>query len=220
MTTIKRGSKIPLEIWIQAHIQWIPLLVLRVVFILVGIIISPVVLALIKRQRYNAFGEIDCKYNFDRYPGGSKLGWEFISIPPSWANGNKFEKFIWLFGNDEDGFLGDRYGKWSANCDAKERKLINKFKWGFLRNPCNNLSRYTKTFSVKTTDLTKVEFWGKYNKDDGGSMVRATDKSGRVYYGYCNEKKGNRMMGFKVYARHGDTPENVDDQDRGFTYRF
>lgn len=220
MKAINRGCKIPLDVWIKAHCQWIPLLALRVVFIMLGLLVSPIVLGLIRKQETNAFGEGDCQYNFDRYPGGSSKGWEFISIPPQWSSGNKLEKFIWLFGNDEDGFLGDRYGKWSANCDAKERKLVNKFKWGFLRNPCNNLSRYTKTFSVKTTDLRKVEYWGKYDKNEGGSMVRATDKNGKVHYGYCDDKKGGRMMGFKVYARHGNEPEHPDDQDRGFTYRF
>ena len=220
MAAVKLGEKIPFKVWVKAQAQWIPRLIFRVLMILVGIVISPIPLLLSKKQSHNRFGEPSgVEYKYDRYPGAGGNGWEFNCVPTDWMDSsNPLKRFIWLFGNDEDGYYGDHYGMWSEIRKRKERKWLSMFLWGFVRNAVNNMSRYTSLYSVNCNECA-IEFWGSYNEDTGPYMVKATHlPSGRVYYGFGDEPTG-RMMGFKVYPRHGEEPESIDDADRGFTYR-
>lgn len=218
MKPIHKGKEIPTRIWVRAQLQWIPRFFVRLLFSLVGLLIAPICLALAKTYDTNAFGEPRIAYDLSRYPGADPEGsWEFHSLPTEWKH--KWpHRLLWLFGNDEDGYYGDRYGMWSQITDQKTRSWLSQYRWAFLRNRVNNLSRYTSWFSIDVNECD-IEYWGSYFRSEGPYMVRATHRdTGRTVYGYGNKPKGV-MIGFKVYPRHGSELESVDDKDRGFTYR-
>lgn len=213
----QNDTKVPLKMLLVAHKQWLPLLATRLIAVAIGVIIGPFIIKMGKHFPTNRFGEGATPYNYDYAPNASKEGWEFFSLDPDWRDKSFFHHFLWFYGNDEDGFLGDIRGKWSGICDGKERSFKNMYKWNALRNPANNLSRYSQMFNCNVNNCD-IEYWGDFDKDDGATLTKATDRdSGRVYYGYRNSAGAN--MGFKVYPKHALEVQPDDNEDRGFTYR-
>lgn len=232
-----KGS-VPFIIWIKAICRWIPLFILDSLIIIIGIFIGPLIVLLLKKFDTNIFGEPKIIFNRDQYPNSSLQGWEFLSIDPKWKTGNILQRFLWLFGNEEDGALGDRRGWWSNNVKGKERNFWNKYWWLTIRNPANNASRYTKLYSCMVNDCN-IEYWYDYKTPDdsplvlGKHFVIATDRNtDHKYYGYRNVmtlfKKYtdsytgwalNIVLGFKLKPSHADNFQAPDDAHKGSSYR-
>lgn len=227
---IYRGSAIPEGVWADARSQWFRLAAKRAFYILAGLIVVPLVIRLARTKEFNRFGEGHCEYNRLIYEAANPMGWWFHALPPAWRNGNWWQRFLWLFSNDEDGLYGDRRGYWSDRCYGEEKSFANKYKWAALRNPANNLSRYTEDFACYPNQC-QIEYWGDYESPDdspvktGWHFVKAKDKvTGRVYYGFRQvEREGgkvyNRSFGFKLKPSHADEVQAPDDAHKGFTYR-
>ena len=200
-------EKPTLKTWMKAWIQWITLFLLTVVGTLVGLLlVQPLIIVAlkIKYQMFcrqapnNPFGESIVEHSDHYMDAGSSGFWEFWSVNPSWHNGNFLQFFIWLFGNDEDGFLGEPNGKHSARRNGKERSFLSMWLW-CLRNPFNNAKRYWSLMRCEV-DFCHIRWGGDgeardtygnvlLNDDDplktGWYFVEATDKrTGKKYYGF------------------------------------
>jgi hypothetical protein len=219
---------IPTSVWVRAWCQWVWLAAVRLPAILAGLVVVPFAIRKAKRQMANRFGEQACPFP---YPGANPEGWVFYNVPWAYRTARGWRGFLWLFGNDEDGFYGDRRGWWSANQDGQERSWWSMYQWAALRNPANNLSRYTTMYGCLVNDCT-IEYWGDYVTPDnrpllpGAHFVVATSPAGRKYYGYrkvtdSGDGTGyNWSLGFKLKPEHADNPQAPDDAHKGFTLRI
>jgi len=216
-------SDIPEKVWRKAWLQWLALASFRLFAIVAGLAMVPVAIMLSKEQCAHQFGEP--AEPFMPYPDANPNGWVFYSVPLVWRDGNMLKRFVWLFCNDEDGFYGDMRGWWSSDQKGKERSFASMFKWAALRNPANNLSRYTKAFTCLVNECS-IAYFGDYDSPDnrpviiGAHFVIATDADGRKYYGFrevtSNESK---TWGFKLKPRYADEFQSPDDANKGFTLR-
>lgn len=230
--TSRLGDKAPREVWIAAYKQWAKIFVLRTLMIILGLLMSWIIVFCSRKRPFNRFGEPSCRIDKRYYPHASDW-WHFYSIPSVWRSGNKLQRFIWYFGNDEDGCYGDRRGWWSNHVKGKERSAFWMWWWLAIRNPANNFSRYTDLCSCKI-NACSVEYYGDYESPDnkpfkpGSHFVIATNKtSGRKYYSYREVSELgsgtgwaiNKSYGFKLKPSHGDVLQDPDDADKGFTWR-
>lgn len=241
------GNKIPSKEWNKAKAQWWRLSVLRLFPMVLGWFIQPIIIKFYSMKfQTNAFGEPATKYNLLKYPNASPDGWHFESVRPYWKDASFFKNFIWWFGNDEDGWMGDIRGEWSSMRNGKESSFFNKYWWSAHRNACNNFSRYSKYYACEVNHCT-FEYWGDYDSPDnkpivqGWHFVKATDsRNGSVYYGYrevtayegffenretsnnpedWDDWAVNKSYGFKIKPEHADNVQNPDDAHKGFTWR-
>lgn len=226
---IFKGNYIDPNEWAAAEKQWKRLAKKRLWYIVAGLFMVILVIRKATTQGANRFGEGHCDYNTLIYTDADPLGWWFHSIPPEWRHESGWKRFMWLFGNDEDGLYGDRRGYWSDEQKGNEKTTWAMYKWAALRNPANNLSRYTDDFACYPNDCT-IEYWGDYDSPDdrpvkeGWHFVKATDVAGRVFYGFRqveveDDKVINRSFGFKLKPSHADNIQAPDDAHKGFTYR-
>lgn len=209
--------------------QWARLKRKRALMVLLGPFAVLVNLFFCQHLLRNRFNEGPTNY-LPQFPDASRDGWVFYCVPPAWRSGNKIQRFLWLFGNDEDGYLGDRRGYWSDKCGGNERSYWNMWVWAAFRNPVNNMSRYTDEFACLPNQCD-IEYWGGYTSPDdhpfvpGWHFVKATDRiTGKVFYGFRQvAKEGGKVMntvyGFKLKPSHADEVQAPDDAHKGFTYR-
>ncbi len=233
-----QGDEIPEHEWKAANKQWKELKNARWRPIIYGIFNTWRAIRASEIRSENAFGETAEPFPKTKYKGASDHGWAFKGVPPEWKDsGSKRKYALWEISNDEDGFFGDRYGKWSEIRNGKERSLISQWLWCTFRNPANNFSRYVLHCPVNEC---AIDFWGEYDTPDdsplieGWHFVKATHRlTGKVYYGYREVKKDhpnwfirkvlkrtfNASYGFKLKPKHADEFQEPDDAHKGFTYR-
>lgn len=153
---------------LRAAVQWAFFLPLRVILILLGVLVVPLALPLIKVQ-----GPV---VPFTQAPGN----W-WLATLPSWA---------WLWSNDRDGALGDKRGWWHLNAPfgLGAYHWFSQLWWLAIRNPANNM-RFSPWFSCPLTECT-YRYWGNETVKDrpgqgGQRLLLATHRqTGRRYYGF------------------------------------
>lgn len=87
-----------------------------------------------------------------RVPGVStKSGREIVNLP----------RWLWVWGNDHDGLLGDKRGSWDRNAPfgLGAGHWFSMWVWAAWRNPANNL-RHVPIFSVAPGDLRDLRLHG------------------------------------------------------------
>ena len=153
---------------LRAALQWALFLPLRVTLILLGLVVVPLALPLLKAQ--------GAAVPFIQAPGN----W-WLATLPGWA---------WLWSNDRDGALGDKRGWWHMNTPfgLGAYHWFSQFWWLAIRNPANNM-RFSPWFSCPLMECD-YQFWGdevvKDRPGEGGRrLLLATHKvTGRRYYGF------------------------------------
>lgn len=153
---------------LRAALQWALFLPLRVTLILLGLVVVPLALPLLKAQ--------GPAVPFIQAPGN----W-WLATLPGWA---------WLWSNDRDGALGDKRGWWHMNTpfDLGAYHWFSQFWWLAIRNPANNM-RFSPWFSCPLTECD-YQFWGDETVKDrpgqgGRRLLLATHRrTGRRYYGF------------------------------------
>ena len=205
--------------YIKAFFQIVTLFVIRVFLIIVGLFAS-IAVVLTAKKATNKFGETTNSHSLKYAKSGSSGVWWFVTSPC---------KILWPWCNDEDGCYGEPSGKWSATCKGKEHTLLNMYKWIALRNPANNVSRYTDLFRCKPEQCV-ITYAGDYVLTDkspvinGWQFTKAQHKTtNRCYYGFRFIAKwpdGDVFQikaGFKVKPQHANVNLAVYDEDKGFT---
>jgi len=200
---------------------------------LLGLVMVPLGYFFIQKGKPNRYGELTQEHS-DKYKLlGSSGQWDFWNMP----------RFLWIWGNDEDGLLGEPSGKHSARVRGKERSFWGIYQWAALRNPANNL-RYSEILScyVDRCDLVwsgasdllpEAKFPVRIALNDnnpvkpGWYFVKATDRTNsKVYYCYRLVKplKSGRVLhirlGFKIKPKHAFETQDIDDANKGFTVRI
>ncbi|MCD5980525.1 DUF7338 family protein [Pseudomonas quasicaspiana] len=202
-----------------ARIEWVLLLILRLVPILVGL---PVVALAVCWP----------------VPGVSLSDGRPIFNVPRWA---------WLFGNDFDGLDGDKRNWWAENCDALVlfgllpllRRLriavpplsvtgwLARWWWAAVRNPVNNM-RLLPLFSCPVGECL-IECLGRPLVEDkpgagGFQFVTARRPTGWArWYGlyYVKELTATRALvirlGFKIRPDHAG---NATEAAKGMTFKL
>lgn len=115
-------------------------------------------------------------------------------------------KWVWIFGNDYDGVLGDKRMWWDQNADDQVwcglRPLIRKvfpslkvidassfqamYWWTAVRNPVNNM-RLMKMFQAPVTGSTityKGDYFVRDDKNSAGWQFVTTENGGKKWYGF------------------------------------
>jgi len=130
-------------------ISIIPMVLIRSIFIALGIIIVPIAIPFAKEKKSRTSGRTILTY----------------------------DGIFWVWGNDSDGLLGDSRGRWhSAWQDIWYSRLrwlrftglvgpltscfVAKYIWAAFRNPANNM-RFTKLFMCEYRRCQKPEFIGQ-----------------------------------------------------------
>lgn len=135
-------------------------------------------------------------------------------------------KWLWLWGNDFDGYDGDRRGWWAENTPFGWPVTSKRARWwwGAIRNPTNNM-RMLDQFSCPVAKCS-ITYSGQRVVEDkpgigGWQFVTATDgkKSWSGFY-YVKEFSGTRAfvirLGFKIKPDH----EGSDELPKGFTFKI
>ena len=202
---------------VQPITLFIPFALMRFAGLFVGVIAVNAT-----HKATNFLGESVKNHASNKIAHGSSGKWEYVE--PKW-------KWLWPWGNDEDGYLGEPSGKWSASVDGNERSKLNMYMWSAIRNPANNFSRYTSWYSCPVNDCV-VEHVGTYNLDDndpvatGSHIVVATHKvTGKKYYTLRIVWKYpfiNRVfhvrLGFKIKPSHANSLQEA--AAKGWTFRI
>lgn len=214
---IQRGAGWLLAI-LFASLQWLALLVVRVVLILVGLPVVAIALPF-------------------AVPGVSRSDGRPIWNLPGWA---------WLFGNDFDGLDGDKRRWWADNCDDLVlfgllpllRRLgfsvdwldadswLARWWWAAVRNPVNNL-RLVPGFNCPISECL-IRFLGASVVEDkpgysGWQFVAARHAGGRSrWYGFYLVHQWNTSrafvlrLGYKIKPEH----EGSDEPGKGMTFKI
>ena len=193
------------------------LAVYRAIFYILGLILQPVAIKCAKVDK------TDTKL-FSQYP---QHGVWYLRTAPRW---------LFPFGNERDGFLGDKRGWWANERKGDEESFLSQYIWSALRNPCNNM-RFMP-FSSCDTSKSKIKLIAgqEYVRDKVGSegwqFVRAIDDKNIPYYGFYFVKPRKDdptkaiviRLGFKVEPRHEDeyvgSTEKFGPQFKGMTFRL
>lgn len=216
LETIHRGAGWLLAI-LFASLQWLALLVVRVVLILVGLPIVAIAIPFARRRLSISDGR------------------PILNLP-RWA---------WLVANDYDGLLGDKRLWWRDNCDALVlfglRPLLRRlgvaldplpvdswlacFWWAAIRNPVNNL-RLVTGFNCPVSECV-IRFLGDAVVEDkpsysGWQFVAARHAGGRSrWYGFYLVHQWNQTrafvlrLGYKIKPEH----EGSDEPGKGMTFK-
>lgn len=166
-------------------------------------------------------------HNLERYPGASGY-WRYYGLPHSWlVSRNPYKRFVALYGNFKDGWLGDKRGEWSEIRGGKEKSLLSKVLWGGFRNPANGL-RELDYFSVVPSQLDDVHIWGydfeldNKPKVDTGWWFIMGKKGDKTYYSFRavniifdGKMAYNASIGFKMKPSHFFS----EGEGKGFTGR-
>lgn len=97
-------------------------------------------------------------------------------------------KWLWIFGNDYDGLLGDKRLWWAANTPwgLPVDSYIPMYTWAALRNPVNNM-RLMDMFSapvVGSTITYKGQAHVRDDIDSAGWQFVTTENNGKKWYGF------------------------------------
>lgn len=193
------------------------LAVYRGIFYILGIFLQPLVILLAKEDRREA-------NPFSQYP---QHGIWYMRTAPKW---------LFPFGNERDGFLGDKRGWWANERDGEEESFVSQYLWSAIRNPCNNM-RFMPLSSCDTSkSKIKLVAGQEYVRDKVGSegwqFVRAIDDKNIPYYGFYFVKPRKDdptkaiviRIGFKIEPRHekeyAGSTEKFGAQFKGMTFRF
>ncbi|TWC12016.1 hypothetical protein FBY06_14020 [Pseudomonas sp. SJZ085] len=203
--------------FIPAVVQWLALLVVRLVLIVVGLVVVAFAIPF-------------------AVPGYSLSDGRLIVNLPRWA---------WLFGNDFDGLDGDKRQWWADNCDALvlfglfplARRLgvpveplpvtswLSRWWWAAVRNPVNNL-RLVAGISCPVAECD-FAYLGQYSVEDkpgkgGWQFVRATRRGGLSrWYGFYAVRELSSTtarvvrLGFKIKPEHQGSAEPA----KGMTFK-
>jgi len=175
--------------YLRAGLQWTLLLLANIILDLVGLVVVAVGIPF----RVNDYSESDLRA---------------ISNLPKW---------LWLFGNDYDGLLGDKRGWWAANTPfgLPVDHFVSMYTWAALRNPVNNMRR-TNLFSAPVQGST-ITFKGKEHvrddKDSAGWQFVTTENSGKKWFGFylvylwSDTRAFVIRLGFKVEPKDAGSTE-------------
>lgn len=193
------------------------LAIYRLVFYIIGLFIQPVAILFAKEDKNN-------QVPFTQYP---EHGMWYMRTAPKW---------LFPFGNERDGFLGDKRGWWANERDGREETFLSQYIWSALRNPCNNM-RFMPLSSCDTSkSKIKLIAGQEYVRDKVGSegwqFVRAIDNNNIPYYAFYFVKPRKDdptkaiviRAGFKVEPRHekeyAGATEKFGAHFKGMTFRF
>ncbi len=144
-------------------------------------------------------------------------------------------KWLWLWGNDEDGFMGDTQGRWWNRdaydwLDTPAKKSIF---WMTIRNPANNLKRYVLGCDIREyviTTLIGQDFVRDNMVAHGFQFVKATPVNGHgiprygLYWVVPYGKSGRGLviqLGNKIRKEHNQaTYEEPLDYFKGITWEI
>lgn len=203
---------------VLASVLFILLAAYRGMFYILGLFLQPIAILLAKESK------VDSKL-FSQFP---QHGVWYMRTAPKW---------LFPFGNERDGFLGDKRGWWANECDGEEETFLSQYLWSALRNPCNNM-RFMPISSCNAKEAEITLLAGQEYVHDkveyaGWQFVRALDKYKIPYYGFYFVKprkddptKGIVIrIGFKVEPRHNTEFDNVPVEAygsyyKGMTFRF
>lgn len=180
-------------------LQWLMMLVIRLVLIVAGLVVVPLALPFREMAKSASDGR-------------------GIWVLPDWA---------WLWSNDFDGTLGDKRGWWDAHApfDLGKYHWFSQFWWLAIRNPVNNLRRtVVGSCPVAECDL----FWkgnpltGDRPGGSGWLFVEAVHRgTGQRWHGfyYVREITERRAfvfrVGFKMVPGNGRK-----EPPKGFTFKI
>lgn len=183
----------------KAAAQWLWLLLSRIICIILGYVIVAIAIPF-------------------RKDGVSKSDGRYISNLPKWA---------WLWGNDNDGLLGDKRLWWSENTPfgLPVDHFVSMYWWTAIRNPANNM-RQLDIFSAPVTG-SRITYLGDYtvndNGKDFGKQLVIIKNNGKTWYGYYLVKKLSESrafvirLGFKVKPSHNGL---VDEPRKGMVFKI
>lgn len=202
-------------------IKVMPIVLVRLLLALVGIfLISPLAIWFSNKRKPRLKGPSPQPHEIKYLYKGSSGKWEYYGFP----------KIFWLWDNDEDGHLGEPYGKWSANRKGRERTLLSRWLWCFIRNPVNNM-QFTSWGGVNIESLT-LTYKGtrrRITDDDtesGYCIVTGKHKvTGKKYYGYeriwvLKNRAIWLRLGFKLDAEKDGLDIEEHKEIRGVTFQL
>lgn len=204
--------------FVLATCLFILLGIYRGIFYVLGLVLQPVAILLAKEDRRQ-------QAPFTQYP---EHGVWYLRTAPKW---------LFPFGNERDGFLGDKRGWWANERDGKEESFLSQYLWSAIRNPCNNM-RFMPISSCNVKEskiklLAGQEFVKDKKGNEGWQFVRAIDKNNIPYYGFYYVKASKKnpthgiviRIGFKIEPRHQKEYSDAPDEKygahfKGMTFRF
>ena len=184
---------------------------------LLGMVLQPLAILFAKEDRSGATP-------FTQFP---QHGVWYMRTAPKW---------LFPFGNERDGFLGDKRGWWANERKGYEESFFSQYLWSAIRNPSNNMRFMPlSSVNVKRADITLIA-GQEYVRDKVGSegwqFVRAVDK-GIPYYGFYFVKPLKSdptkaiviRVGFKPEPRHTAEYANAAEEPfasyyKGMTFRL
>lgn len=177
--------------------------------------------------------------NYIRSDDSVKTGRAILNMP----------RWLWLWGNDADGLLGDNRGWWDDNADKEVffgllpllRKVIPGIPvldathplamwwWAAIRNPVNNL-RYVSWFNCVPSEhdielLGGQEFVADKPGQGGWQFVVAKTKRGRDLrpnsYGFYFVHEWNETSAFVIRLGHKIEPRHVGTEEpKGLVFKI
>lgn len=155
-------------------------------------------------------------------------------------------RWLWIFGNDYDGYLGDKREWWNDNADAqvffglfpflrkyfpsipvlKSGNRVSQWWWGAIRNPVNN-DRFTPLLQA-VVDGSVITYTGDYHVRDhageeGRQFVRAVSKRPWIrWYGFYWVHQWSDThawvvrLGFKI----NPAQNGLNDPPEGATFKI
>ena len=135
-------------------------------------------------------------------------------------------RWVWLFGNDYDGLLGDKRGWWAANTPFgwPVDSFLAMWWWAAVRNPVNNM-RFVKLWQapVKGSTITyKGDYFVRDKPGSAGWQFVKTENGGKCWYGFYLVHQWSETrafvirMGFKVQPDDAGT----DGEPKGMTTKI
>lgn len=155
---------------------WAILLPIRIVAYLMG----PFVVAAALPFRMSGF---DYRGSHPRFPG-----WKMIVLP-GWA---------WPWSNDRDGAMGDPDGRyWNRDAPKWLNAFWKMWWWLVVRNPTNNLARFSMLYSINVSRYRVITL--------GGTENTVRDKLGMEGWQFVNSNRKFPSYGFYLVKRYGKT---------------
>lgn len=203
---------------VVASILFVVLALYRGIFYILGIILQPIAIKFAKEDRRDA-------KPFGQYP---EHGIWYLRTAPKW---------LFPFGNERDGFLGDKRGWWANERKGDEESFLSQYLWSAIRNPCNNMRFMPLSSCNVKKSKVKLIAGQEYVKDkvgyEGWQFVRAIDRNNIPYYGFYFVKPRKDdptkavviRIGFKIEPRHDTEYDYTPDEPygshfKGMTFRF
>lgn len=154
-----------------------------------------------------------------RGPAYSVSDGRTISNLPDW---------VYIWGNDYDGLLGDKRLWWAANTPFQlpVDSFISMYTWAAIRNPANNMRQFSMFQAPVTGSI--ITYKGNYIVEDdaenaGWQFVKTTNQ-GKSWYGFYFVHQYKRFpskafifrIGFKVKPSH----QGKVDMPKGFVSKI